>query len=335
MKQTMQLISFAILLLATGTHAAAIPQKLVLDPAGGELPEVTVLSQESTGLTLAFDLPALTQEEIVVEDRLYQVLTLQGGEMRGLPGRAGLPTYTCLLAVPDGAAVRARVLARSESYFEGYRLFPVQPEDADRFILDLGYYQGLTEREKAPAVIVGDPVIFRDLRVVPVTFSPVDFDPANGSLNAAHHIEVELDFSGSDERNAVPVPRSLIPESFDRLYAETVVNYERSDNVAVGPGTYLIIYPDDSEVLNRIQALINWRERMGYNVIVASTAQTGTVNTSIKNYIQNVYDTSDPPLEFICLVGDAFGAYRIPCWFELLSGFTNEGDHYYTNLEGD
>ncbi|MBD3334203.1 MAG: hypothetical protein GF355_01700, partial [Candidatus Eisenbacteria bacterium] len=61
---------------------------------------------------------------------------------------------------------------------------------------------------------------------------------------------------------------------------------------------------------------------------------TGTSASSIKSYIQNVYDSADPPLEFVCLAGDAGGSYALPTWFETLSGYYGEGDHPYTQLEG-
>ena len=57
-------------------------------------------------------------------------------------------------------------------------------------------------------------------------------------------------------------------------------------------------------------------------------------NSSIKNYIQNQYDTLQIPLEFVTLVGDANGSVAIPTYTEGLSGYGGEGDHTYTRLEG-
>ena len=39
--------------------------------------------------------------------------------------------------------------------------------------------------------------------------------------------------------------------------------------------------------------------------------------------------------QFVVLVGDHNGAIAIPTWFETVSGLGGEGDHYYSELEGD
>ncbi|MCK4980287.1 MAG: hypothetical protein KAS62_07815, partial [Candidatus Delongbacteria bacterium] len=64
---------------------------------------------------------------------------------------------------------------------------------------------------------------------------------------------------------------------------------------------------------------------------LASTSVTGTSTTTIKNYIQNAYDTWEDPPEFVCFVGDVGAPYSIPTYY--LSG--GEGDHPYAQLEGN
>ena len=323
------------ILILTGSALARVEvQRVALDPTAGDTPRVDLLSQGTESLTLELTLPYLNLEEFAVENEVFQALTLPGGGMRGVEGQAGLPTISRLVAVPDGAAVQARVLSRRDRNLPGYRVFPVQPEGSESFVIDRQYYEGRSLVADAPAVEIGAPAILRDLRVVPITFRPVSYDPASGELTVAERLEVELDFSGNDDRNASPTRRRLIPESFDRMYSDVVLNYERDADVAVGPGTYLLIYPNVTGVLTRLQDLIEWRQRQGYNVLVASDSETGTSRTQIKNYIQNIYNTVDPPLEFVTLVGDANGSYDLPCWFENLSTYGGEGDHYYTNLEG-
>ena len=47
-----------------------------------------------------------------------------------------------------------------------------------------------------------------------------------------------------------------------------------------------------------------------------------------------MYDTADPALEFVTLVGDDGGDLNLETWYENVSGYHGEGDHYYSELEG-
>ena len=95
-------------------------------------------------------------------------------------------------------------------------------------------------------------------------------------------MNLELDFGGAGSAVA-PAGREVIPESFHQIFEDKVINYGRAEGQSVGLGSYLIIYRDNSSVATRVQPLIEWRQRQGYNVIVADTGDTGTTTTSIKN----------------------------------------------------
>ncbi|MCK4696183.1 MAG: gingipain R, partial [Candidatus Cloacimonetes bacterium] len=98
--------------------------------------------------------------------------------------------------------------------------------------------------------------------------------------------------------------------------------------------SYLFIYPNNDDVEENLQILIDWKHQKGFEVVAASTSETGTSLSSIKDYIQDAYDDWENPPEFVCLVGDAGGSYNIPTG-HLDGGYYNgEGDHFYTMLEG-
>ncbi|MBM4118871.1 hypothetical protein FJ251_14275, partial [bacterium] len=305
-------------------------------PAAALAPTLEVLGETASGLRVSLALPTLAVEEFTIEGATYQALSLPGGAIAGADGQAGLPTFTRLVALPAGMQARLVAVRPSERRLAGYRVLPVQPDAADRFVIDRDWYARAAA--SMPTAALGAPAQMNALRVVPLTFSPVGYDPASGELRVAERLEVELEFTPDPAAPSLTRP-ALIPESFDRLYRELVVNLEQSDlyrlgEAAVGPGTYLLIYPDVTGVLTRLQPLIDLRKRQGYNVVVVSTTTTGTSNVAIKAYIQNLYNTANPPLEFVSLAGDASGTYLVNCWNENLSGYNGEGDHYYTTLAG-
>ena len=83
-------------------------------------------------------------------------------------------------------------------------------------------------------------------------------------------------------------------------------------------------------MITRLQPLIEWKERKGWPVTLATTAETGTSKESIKAWLQFAYDNNAIPPEYICLVGDGSGSYAIDYWTNSGGG----GDHHYTMLDG-
>jgi len=219
-------------------------------------------------------------------------------------GPIGWPTYHGFVAVGAGQAVAARATVHARQSLSG---------------------QPVTSPPPGPTVALGEPAMMHGLRVVPFTI-----DPRLDAATVATDISLAFEFTGAADLPA------FVPESFDRIFASVVLNWDAPrDGIAVGPGTYLVIMPPDPLISGAMQPLLAWRKRQGYNVVAVNTTQTGGTAAQIKAYLQNLYDTVQPPLEYVCLVGDANGVVHLQTWYESLSGYGGEGDHYYTTLAGD
>ncbi len=218
-------------------------------------------------------------------------------------GPAGVPTFHGFVAVGAGQSVAARATVNASA--------PLAAVPA-------------TTAPPGSNVVLGEPAMMNGLRLVPFTI-----DPRLGGDLVATDLSLAFEFQGVADVTA------FVPESFDRIYASVVLNWDaQRDGVEVGPGTYLVIMPTDPLITTAMQPLLAWRKRQGYNVVAVNTSQTGGTAAQIKAYIQNLYDTVQPPLEYVCLVGDANGQVALPTWYENLSGYGGEGDHYYTTLAG-
>ncbi|HHE38817.1 MAG TPA: hypothetical protein ENL20_09635, partial [Candidatus Cloacimonetes bacterium] len=146
------------------------------------------------------------------------------------------------------------------------------------------------------------------------------------------NIDFMVNCSGSEGEN-IKIHNRKKSRNFDALYSSLIVNYESTitrDEEYQQPA-YLFIYPDNTTVEQNLQYLTDWKHQKGFEVVAASTSETGSSLSAIKNYIQNAYNNWEDPPEFVCLVGDAGGSYTIPT--SHMDG--GEGDHYYTLLEGN
>ena len=70
-----------------------------------DLPQIGVVSSNPDGLDLVFELPALAVERFSVNGRDFQSVAIPGGGLQGETGQPGIPTFTRMVAIPDGATV--------------------------------------------------------------------------------------------------------------------------------------------------------------------------------------------------------------------------------------
>ncbi len=319
------------------TAVAPEPQVIQLIP-GGDQATVTQLDRDGRELTLQVNVPALELGKETLGQEEFDSIAIPGQDLAGQPGYPTLPVVSQLVAVPAGMTLEFLDLESQTRTLDGrFRPVPAQglrPSGNNSYAFEAAAYEGGALKSALAPVQVGSPGLMRGLRVVPVTFHPVQWDPESGSLQAAFRLECRFALVPAQDKNNPVGARRPVPESFISLYESTVLGYEKGALESAGLGTWLIIHPTTSGVEAAIGPLVEWRQRQGYNVIMASTDVTGTTAAGIKSYIQNQYDTLDIPLEFVTLVGDADGTVTLAAQREGLSGYNGEGDHDYTRLEG-
>ena len=332
MRLRLEVVAICLLVLASFAFASS-PEVINLTDIPGET-GAKLVSSGLNSLEIEFNLPSLEVEEVKLAGRDWRRLSIAGGALAGVEGHAALPVFGRMIAVPDGLGVSYEIIDMTTVDLEDWRLAPAEASELEETVVDEAWY-GTSIRSLDPSLEIGEPAILRDLRVVPVTFKPVTYDPASGRVRVATSMRVRLTFAGSDKRNAAPHGHDMIPRSFDSFYRDNVLNYDSATkSLPVDQGSYLVICPNNATVLTILEPLLEWRRQQGYNVVLATTSVTGTTTTSIKNYIQTQYDTLKPALEFVTLIGDSGGSISIPAWTENQSGYGGSGDHYYTTLDG-
>jgi len=304
-----------------------------------ETPELKLMQSDGSGCRVSFSLSNILLEKSGTDGSEYSSMQIAGGGISGISGETGIPTFSGMLAVPDGLKISVTAQALEKVIVPDLIIRPLQDDNSS--FSSIGKSAD-SPRDKS-LIILGDPAIYHGVRVVPFTINPILYDAQNQKLEVTSQITLDFAFSGRDDRAKPRRSGRMIPESFRGLLQGQVLNWEeivsqsagKSGLPATGPGTYLVISPEIASITAALQPLLDWRSRQGYTVRHATTLTTGTSTTQIKNYIQNVYDNAEIPLEYVVLVGDADGSVQLATWHESLSGYTGEGDHYYTMLDGD
>ncbi|MCF7911103.1 MAG: T9SS type A sorting domain-containing protein [Candidatus Cloacimonetes bacterium] len=250
-------------------------------------------------------------------------------------GMPDLPVFTKALIIPDQGDATLNIVSFNKTVLYDVLIYPEEEMHHDnenndnKFAINEDFYNSKGVYPEAIAWI-GEPAIMRDFRMVPVTFSPFQYNAAERSLTIYSNIQVEVTVSGRGGINA-KYRESKVSRAFEKMYEANTLNYDlvsTRDDFQVP--TILYICNDDDDVLLYLNYLVEWRTQKGYNVFVATTSETGTTTNSIKNYIQDAYDDWENPPEYVTLIGDAAGTFTIPTWYS-----SGEGDHQYCQLEGN
>jgi len=300
-------------------------------PGHGRAPRVAVTEETADGLILTFDLPALQMQPVSFGAATYQALAIEGGGVLGEVGEPMLPSFSRFIQIPERSGVSVEVIAVETIEIPGLLPLPVQPDDAAAFTVNPDTYARDGYGDPAQ-VFAGSPVLARGMRLVPITFAPIRCNPAAETIEVAGRMTVRVRFAGEDRRHRPAREPRVIPASFDRLYRELVVNYDGPrENQSVGYGSYVIVCQSNSAIVEALQPLVEWRSRKGFDVYLATTAETGTSNTEIRNWLRNAYANWDNPPEYIVLIGDVGGTVAIPHFTQ----GAGETDHPYCQLDGD
>jgi Peptidase family C25/Secretion system C-terminal sorting domain len=274
-------------------------------PAKASIRPYEVIS-DAYGITLEFEELDLSWESMIDGGEMP---ILSGAGEVGVAGGPRLPVYSELLAVPDGMKLVLRnVHVRWRDL--GVRELAHDTGQENETTRDEMLFNRIAV-ESQETVVVGTTGRWRDLRIATVSVRPMKVVAGTGHVLIAEDLEIELGYEsigGYDDTFDPPgISEAMLP-----LYEEYVgnaldyINYEE-----VVRGTYLMIYPDNW--LTEVERLAEWRTKTGFNVLTASTSVTGNSFNSIYTYIRGVYESADPALEYVCLVGDIDDYPNIDC----------------------
>lgn len=340
MNRTFQSVVILSVLIIFGTMATAsgaadwVP---INGAASPEKPSTVVLSSNQNETIIKFRTAGFWVENVIEDGVAYQKLSFPAYATTLEVGKPELPVISELVGIPADGNVSVRVLNYKEVTLSGYNVYPFQTplketEKRVSFDIDQDFYR-LSALYPDQAAGVGEPGIWRDLRVINLKVNPLRYNAATGEIKACSEITVRLDYTGTGGKNVKTAPARPVKANYDRMYAGTVINYSHM-NLGVDDGApvigesegaydYLIIAEDD--YVSHMTPLIDWKVSQGLAINIVPVSQVGSDYTTIKDYIANEYAVNG--ISYVLLVGDDSD---IPAYM----GYEFFSDYYYTLLEG-
>jgi len=229
-----------------------------------------------------------------------------------------------------------------ESYvIENIDIFPNQKIEngLEKITADLRNESFYSSKNSYPLenITLSDPMIMRNLVVANLSVVPFKYSPEKKELEVYQKISISITESGE----ITDIRRRQMPPSrvFENIYKNSIINYNSNNREEYQQPS--VLYIGSSSVINNSQfeQLVQWRKERGYVVYTATTSETGSSTSSIKNYIENAYDNFNPAPEYVNLIGDVGGTYSLPTYYEDFGhdsyGNQCEGDHPYSQLDGN
>ncbi len=317
MKNFIRLLVFPVLVLLITSFAFS-----------KELPKGVKLVKEGNSYVIEYSLPSYQMTDIKGGNELFTLLNIPDYGITSQPGQPQLPQVSFFLMINKNENTPVvNILNKNKSVIGVNSLiYPAQlpwektKKLEDRpFYIDRAYYQTKGSSD-GPFVTVSEPFIMAGAKGVMITIYPFAYNPSANRLEAVMQGKFRIELQYASTLDFAPKP------AMDGFFETNFINYEKSDTK--GTNNYLIITATDFE--SGLAPFVTHKQGLGYNVTVVNTGVTGTTNTAIKTYIQNLYNNISTRPEFILLIGDID---KIPCWTGTGTGNPST-DWNYALLEG-
>ncbi len=192
-------------------------------------------------------------------------------------------------------------------------------------------------------VEVGAVGIFGGVRIVPITFHPVQYTNGQTTCEIMHEATISIEIDDSPGQNPLTSARPNFSVPWQKLMRSLVTNWEYIPNIQNSVASHILYIVPDAYVAS-MSDLIKWKERRGFKVTVVNESSIGgnPNATAIRNRIIQELQTSSPRIDYVTLVGDE-SQLQVQMQFtpdpttrfntEHFQGeYTNEG--YFWELEG-
>ena len=279
----------------------------------------SIENSTTTGLSLHYSLSEIDITNIDNGEAKGQEIIMKGSFGSFAEGMPNLPFENRYIAVPKGATVNIEVKEKGCQTLSDIEVLPsaaVQGNAAvgmPRLQKDMNVY-GKDANYPTQNVAVAQSTQIRGLDVVMLNVTPFRYNPVRKTLDVIYDMDIEIRFEGGsgqfgEARYRNPawdgilrdlvINSDMLPDAhYYDLLNETVKNREEGCE-------YLIISPDDEDILAYADTLKQFRTKQGVLTKVVTTTECGgnDANT-IKSYIKNAYDNwAIPPAAVMIFSG--------------------------------
>jgi hypothetical protein len=307
--------------------------------------EFRITSKSYQALSFSTSISSIQYQNVQTKSGLFDEIFVKGYGFSNKIGDPKLPVFHKIIEIPLNAGFSIEITQQKYKEYDlssigiNNRIIPSQAPVSKNitdpnqipFVLNATTYQ-MDQWVGGPVVRITPVGVLRSLNLARLDISPVWYNPATGKLRVYEQLDIKIIFTNPDISSTIRLKKQTWSPYFSNLYSR-VGNYMQIPDslITSAPVTYVIIA--DPAFHDALQSFIIWKKKKGFNVIVGYTNNpaVGTTTTSIKNYLQGLYN--NPPTgyqkpSFVLFAGDIG---QIPTW--MTNGHPT--DLYYCDYTGD
>jgi hypothetical protein len=276
-----------------------------------------LLNQDQSGIHIRYTVPQVALEELEVDGQVFKNVLISGIFLPNNAGAPNLPGEGRMIAMPQGATARLRILSSRTEIIENIDIAPAPPiplenDDSppvyrkDPAIYDLDKYY------PAEPAILSEPSKIRGVDYVVLGITPFQYNPVSRELVVYKELDIQIDFVGGNGQIGEDRLRSRFwePVLLQNLYNYQSLPLVDFDSRLLEPTDtddfeYIVIVPDDPAFIAWGDTIRNWRTQQGIRTGVVNLTQIGGNSTAaIENYVNTAYNTWDIPPAAVLLLSD-------------------------------
>ena len=306
-------------------------------------PEVKLVSSNEKHVIIDFTVSGFYLNEVNTPNGTQNIVSVPKMASMLEAGAPDLPLFPVPAIIGDMAEMGVSVIKSAFTDYENIEIAPSKGNfsrqiDPETVAYTYGPMYSQDAFYPAAQAYLETPYIIRDFRGQNIMVSPFAYNPVTKTLRVYHNLTIEmrkLSDNGENQKVARKANRKMSSE-MDAAYDHRFINYKESAakyTFLQDYGEMLVICPD--QYMDAMQPFVEWKNQSGRPTTMVSVNEIGgNHDTSIKSYIQSVYNDPAHNLGYVLLVGDysditphAMNSGRSDNWFGQL-----EGNDYYLEV---
>ncbi len=186
-------------------------------------------------------------------------------------------------------------------------------------------------------VKISEPAHFHDFQVASLQLFPVQVNRNTGEVRIIESLELDLQFSGSNNTDGLPGYPGRISRSFLPLY-QTFLDWDENelDDYELYHGNVQVIVRNDEILLDQFEPWFEWKRQKGWNLTLLTEDDVPAwTRSNIRNELISRYEEADPKFDYVVVIGDATGPFSVPSGSIGMLGNYGAGDFGYSTLNGN
>ncbi|KAA3596326.1 MAG: T9SS C-terminal target domain-containing protein [Calditrichaeota bacterium] len=283
--------------------------------------QVNLVHSDDKFAIVEFEFSGFSVNERKIDGQKFSQLTIPETILSEEFGMPTLPILEKYLQIPNTKEPRLEIIDFTEHTFTNIEIPPFS-KSLNEIKFNSEVYS-FNKNFPSKFAEIGEPAIFRDLRILKLKINPVKFNPITQEVSVLSKITVRINYEGFGGANQILTPVAKKSFSFSPLYSEFLLNFQDSGNTSENAQNLLLIHP--KEFQESLKSFISWKEKIGFKVSQTTLSEFG-LNPNpekIKAFLQDKFYSKNDKPDFVILVGND---KIIP---------TKENDSFYRNLDGN